>query len=880
MSTIYEIITHSTLLTTGSDCVIHILKTVNIDENRDGDKTEKKFDFQYHRFLSTSITTKGSLIATTSSENEACIFKFDGFEIIHEKTLLRAQHPLKHIDFDSKGKYAAIATDEGTIKIVNVEDITEIAELLGHRAAVNTVFFSPKDSNLASTDIEGNLRIWETASRTCVKKFEYLSANTKLSKLLIKASSPNLCRISWNPTGKFLAASVINKEILIIEDENWSEYARVGPHSEEVSLLRWSPNGVYLAASCMDGSLSIWQPTISTNVPLYQMKHSSIITDMAWHPKENKFYFADSQGYLSYSLNFIPKYGHDKTVINQCSYTNKRELEISRNKYEGNLNIVIGEKEENPLKSKEEEAVKINQHIQFLPGSISLSDEEVDDDNFIEENDCDFLYTELKYRPASKQRVSQFHTIKPRSSEILNCEPKGTENQSSFQPGKSTINSGRYYLAFNLIGVAYSVEQVTHSTIHVEFHDKCIKSFRIIDNYKYTLSALGNSGLILASHSNAANPPTLFFRPVNQHSMLNEWLYHFDKESGEEPEVVALTSKLIAISTSLNYVRFFSLGGLQSGMMSLTSNVVSMVGNDHHLLIVYHLSAAYQDNQNLGFILLNNSRCCIIKDELPISSGSQLDWIGFSEEGIPLSYDSNGILRGLIREVGFSYWTPLLDTSLRRMEKEEYYWPVGVFGENFMTVICKHKNDPLLFPPPILMEIPILLPFLNMPLSGTLEEKYHRGLLLLSQMEFLHNETINTPNNRIIESTFNSKVSKMEKNLDKIGLFLEMVATCKAGKSQRAIDICHTLHSEASIDSAIKLALHHRLNSVADKMSLIKKYVSKTKFLDQRCLNKAYENENKTLSNSMKIYSERNTTTNFKCNNSIPSPEIGILKED
>ncbi|KAJ3224221.1 hypothetical protein HK099_000082 [Clydaea vesicula] len=746
MSTIYEIITHSTLLTTGSDCVIHILKTVNIDENRDCDKTEKKFDFQYHRFLSTSITTKGSLIATTSSENEA------------------------------------IATDEGTIKIVNVEDITEIAELLGHRAAVNT----------ASTDIEGNLRIWETASRTCVKKFEYLSANTKLSKLLIKASSPNLCRISWNPTGKFLAASVINKEILIIEDENWSEYARVGPHSE-----------------------------------------------------------ADSQGYLSYSLNFIPKYGHDKTVINQCSYTNKRELEISRNEYEGNLNIVIGEKEENPLKSKEEEAVKINQHIQFLPGSISLSDEEVDDDNFIEENDCDFLYTELKYRPASKQRVSQFHTIKPRSSEILNCEPKGTENQSSFQPGKSTINSGRYYLAFNLIGVAYSVEQVTHSTIHVEFHDKCIKSFRIIDNYKYTLSALGNSGLILASHSNAANPPTLFFRPVNQHSMLNEWLYHFDKESGEEPE----------------------------GMMSLTSNVVSMVGNDHHLLIVYHLSAAYQDNQNLGFILLNNSRCCIIKDELPISSGSQLDWIGFSEEGIPLSYDSNGILRGLIREVGFSYWTPLLDTSLRRMEKEEYYWPVGVFGENFMTVICKHKNDPLLFPPPILMEIPILLPFLNMPLSGTLEEKYHRGLLLLSQMEFLHNETINTPNNRIIESTFNSKVSKMEKNLDKIGLFLEM-ATCKAGKSQRAIDICHTLHSEASIDSAIKLALHHRLNSVADKMSLIKKYVSKTKFLDQRCLNKAYENENKTLSNGMKIYSERNTTTNFKCNNSIPSPEIGILKED
>jgi len=50
----------------------------------------------------------------------------------------------------------------------------------------------------------------------------------------------------------------------------------------------------------------------------------------------------------------------------------------------------------------------------------------------------------------------------------------------------------------------------------------------------------------------------------------------------------------------------------------------------------------------------------------------------FSEDGMLLSYDSRGIVRGLSSCYGRSSWTPLLDTSKQLGSKSDHYFLVGM----------------------------------------------------------------------------------------------------------------------------------------------------------------------------------------------------------
>lgn len=73
---------------------------------------------------------------------------------------------------------------------------------------------------------------------------------------------------------------------------------------------------------------------------------------------------------------------------------------------------------------------------------------------------------------------------------------------------------------------------------------------------------------------------------------------------------------------------------------------------------------------------------------LPCSLNSHLVWIGFSEQLIPCSYDSAGVLRGCYANDSYT-WIPLLDTKPLVLGKQDYYWPVGVSENVMFMVICK-----------------------------------------------------------------------------------------------------------------------------------------------------------------------------------------------
>ncbi len=57
--------------------------------------------------------------------------------------------------------------------------------------------------------------------------------------------------------------------------------------------------------------------------------------------------------------------------------------------------------------------------------------------------------------------------------------------------------------------------------------------------------------------------------------------------------MVALTALYAVVATDLRYLRFFSLSGTQKFVASIPGPVVSMVGRENVLFVVYHAGGTF-----------------------------------------------------------------------------------------------------------------------------------------------------------------------------------------------------------------------------------------------------------------------------------------------
>jgi chromosome transmission fidelity protein 4 len=159
--------------------------------------------------------------------------------------------------------------------------------------------------------------------------------------------------------------------------------------------------------------------------------------------------------------------------------------------------------------------------------------------------------------------------------------------------------------------------------------------------------------------------------------------------------------------------------------MSIKGNVVSMVGHGDYFFIAYHAGATFHGDQSLAFMIIGPDLQVQKRDEIAISPESTLTWVGISDNGTPATFDSAGVLRLLSLAEALPSWTPMLDSRKLSKEDSTHYWPVGVYGENLMCVVCKAGDKHPGFPTPLINEVPLSVPFVLMDQgqSGELEEK-------------------------------------------------------------------------------------------------------------------------------------------------------------
>ncbi|TNV85001.1 hypothetical protein FGO68_gene11836 [Halteria grandinella] len=315
---------------------------------------------------------------------------------------------------------------------------------------------------------------------------------------------------------------------------------------------------------------------------------------------------------------------------------------------------------------------------------------------------------------APKQEKVQL--VKSKADEIIDVYPQGSF-MSNCQPD-FTVGGKYKVLAWNLVGTVCLRQELTFTSVDVDFTDKQThRNLVINDDYGAVMVALGHGGMLIASKGEGGEEEEMdefirpddedidmengddeqkklkrnahiLFKPFNTHKSLKDW--HFALKHSEQVECVAMGSGWCAAATDFGYIRVFSHEGVQRTILCQGTPFVTLTAYENLLAVIYHAGPSVYGAQSLRLKLLDMSPTgptsyAVIKDlECPISRYSNLVWIGYSEEGQLFTYDSEGVFRGL--NCRNWQWTPVFDFKFALPGTYGQLWIVGVDASEILAL--------------------------------------------------------------------------------------------------------------------------------------------------------------------------------------------------
>ncbi|EJD03058.1 WD40 repeat-like protein [Fomitiporia mediterranea MF3/22] len=712
--------------------------------------------------------------------------------------------PIRYIAADPKGRRVAIASDETVVKVIDLDDTTKVQLLEGHKKGVRSATWHPSGSLVTTCSSDGKIIAWDLSEDE--PKIE------KTLEGIIPAVNDNEsaefgheCAAVWHPSGMYFVVATKAHEIITVSRSTWS---KISSFTNEDCLgattaLAISSNGVYLASACNSG-VFIWSTQTRRVVARQSLPQNTTIHSLAFSSTHNLLAWTDNSGNLTRWPNAVPISLPSPTkpvATNGMSIPMQRRPDTSALFLDDAADAAEGDD----------------------GGDVNLDV----DAGGLDEHDEDWIIDDLG--DGLKESGEKEYGLR----EMVSV----TKAQAAFQPGSTPFQNKRRYISFNNIGVAEVVDQDTHQIINVEFHDQTTrKNYHFTDSYKFDMASIGERGVVYACPPEGVHPARVHYKPYATWASLGEWTYELPNgeraiaiaAGGTPPtrslrvlqEADAEGNGYVVIATDRGVVRFFSGGGAQRGpVWAIDGDIIAMVAGRDYVFVVHREGGTSLDgNQNLKYTLRTSDTFRVMHTgRLPVNRGQTLKWLGITDEGAPVIYDSVERIMMLehYRFTAQGSWVVLLDATqlARRDGKDEAYWPIGVTGSTLMTIILKGREAYPGFPRPLAQEIEMQMPYLDMDSpEAQKEERVARETILLDHLrDTLEEDELTTED-----------ISKTELDLDKELIQLIQLA-CKHDRLQRALDAAKLLHHTASIDMAIKVADFYHLAGLREKFNVLKR---------------------------------------------------------
>jgi eukaryotic-like serine/threonine-protein kinase len=217
-----------------------------------------------HLATRVSVSPDGRLMATAHS-------KIWLQELATGREIAELQPPkedilINDIAFSPDGRLLASASSAKVVRLWDVRDGHEVAQLGGHEERICDIDFSPDGRRLASASGDGTVRIWDlSTSRTIL-----------VLRGKEQGGIPFYC-VSYSPDGRLLAAGSHGGSIHLWDATSGLDSNELLGHRSWVCGLRFSPEGRRLVSTSTDGSVLVWD--VATRQELIDLALGKSITN-------------------------------------------------------------------------------------------------------------------------------------------------------------------------------------------------------------------------------------------------------------------------------------------------------------------------------------------------------------------------------------------------------------------------------------------------------------------------------------------------------------------------------------------------------------------------------------------------------------------------
>jgi WD40 repeat protein len=144
------------------------------------------------------------------------------------------------------GKRLATGTLEGTTKVWNAVEGTELLTLSAHAGSVKGLAWNPDGNRLATCSDDGTVKVWHATS------------GKQLLTVIPASEWDEVWSIAWSPDGKRLATGSQDKTARVWDGATGEELLSLYGHSSSVTSVAWSPEGGRLATGSQDSTAKLW----------------------------------------------------------------------------------------------------------------------------------------------------------------------------------------------------------------------------------------------------------------------------------------------------------------------------------------------------------------------------------------------------------------------------------------------------------------------------------------------------------------------------------------------------------------------------------------------------------------------------------------------